>query len=1049
MSGGSDLAINAGTMTGGVDLGDGADIWLSLGGRLNGAVDGGDGSDALFGSGGTDLLYGGTGDDVIRGGGGADRLNGGAGADIFVYAARTDSTAASFDTIAGFQSGADRIDLTALTITSLSLQPGSGFTTLTVQTPGGSLVLRVEGSLANGDIIRSASAAVAGTAGADLLHASAGGSTLTGEAGDDMLIGSNAADRLHGGAGGDTMWGGAGDDVYSADDMLDVIWELEGQGRDTVQVRYHNYYHMPANVEDVVSQTGDFTYIYGNHLANLMTGNSVINSFEGGDGDDTMLGLGGEDYLVGEGGNDWLEGGAGTDRLEGGAGDDIYIVEQAADEAQEWEAADGVDTVRSAVSWTLGEHFENLILTGTASIGGTGNALDNVLTGNGAANLLRGGAGADRLVGGGGLDRLYGDAGDDQLEGGAGDDRLYGGAGNDHYVIADAGDEASETSAADGVDTVTSSLSFTLGDHLERLVLSGGAATDGTGNARANSLTGNAAANRLDGGGGADTMDGAGGDDIYVVDHALDSAVEASETGGNDMVRSSVSFALAANLENLVLTGAGAIDGLGNDLANHLTGNAAANRLDGGSGADTMTGGAGNDVFVVDQAGDQAIESSAAGGADTVESAISLTLAANLENLTLTGAAAEATGNALANLLTGNAAANRLDGRAGADTMSGGAGNDHYIVDEAGDKAVESSAAGGADSVESAVSFTLGAHVENLLLTGDAANATGNALANKLTGNAAANLLNGGGGADEMRGGAGNDVYVVDHVADQTIESSSTGGIDEVRSAVAFTLGSHVENLVLTGSAAVSGRGNALANSLTGNSAANFLNGAAGADTMTGGAGNDGYAVDDAGDQVVEASGGGTDRVSSAISYALGDHVEHLTLSGLAAIDGTGNALGNTIAGNGAKNRLEGGDGSDGMRGGGSIDALFGGAGDDRLYGGTGSDSLTGGGGKDGFHFDTAPGATNVDTITDFSPLSDTIFLDRDIFAGLAADGPLAAGAFRSGTAAVDADDRILYDAATGNLRYDPDGSGGAAAILFAKVDPGTALTSADFVGYI
>ncbi len=381
--------------------------------------------------------------------------------------------------------------------------------------------------------------------------------------------------------------------------------------------------------------------------------------------------------------------------------------------------------------------------------------------------------------------------------------------------------------------------------------------------------------------------------------------------------------------------------------------------------------------------------------------------------------------------------------------MTGGAGHDVYVVDDEGDEAIESSA-GGVDRVQSSVSFALGANVENLALVGLAAvSASGNALANRLSGNGAANRLDGGPGADELRGGAGNDVYVVDHLGDQAIESSSTGGIDEVRSAVAFTLGAHVENLVLTGGAAVSGRGNGLANSLTGNGAANFLNGAAGADIMTGGAGHDGYAVDHAGDQVIEASGGGTDRVSSAISYTLGDHVEHLTLTGTAAIDGTGNGLGNAMAGNGGKNRLEGGDGSDGIRGGGSVDTLFGNAGDDRLYGGTGSDSLTGGGGRDGFHFDTAPGAANVDEITDFSVVSDTLFLDRDIFTGLAADGPLAAGAFRAGTAAADADDRILYHAASGEIRYDPDGAGGAAAILFARVDPGTALTHADFAGYI
>jgi len=175
-----------------------------------------------------------------------------------------------------------------------------------------------------------------------------------------------------------------------------------------------------------------------------------------------------------------------------------------------------------------------------------------------------------------------------------------------------------------------------------------------------------------------------------------------------------------------------------------------------------------------------------------------------------------------------------------------------------------------------------------------------------------------------------------------------------------------------------------------------------------------------------------------------------LTLTGAGTIGGTGNGLGNVINGNNAANLLKGMTGADTLFGAGGADTLQGGVGDDQLFGGGGHDDLQGGTGMDGFRFDTAlSAANNVDHILDFSVVDDTIYLDRDIFTGIAADGPLAAGAFRVGTVALDADDRILYDAPTGHLFYDSDGLGGAAAILFATVTPGTALTSADFVGYV
>ena len=122
----------------------------------------------------------------------------------------------------------------------------------------------------------------------------------------------------------------------------------------------------------------------------------------------------------------------------------------------------------------------------------------------------------------------------------------------------------------------------------------------------------------------------------------------------------------------------------------------------------------------------------------------------------------------------------------------------------------------------------------------------------------------------------------------------------------------------------------------------------------------------------------------------------------------------------------------------------------DDLFGGAGNDDLNGGTGADKFRFDTALSAAgNVDDILDFLVVDDTIFLDRDIFTGILVNGTLAAAAFRAGTAAADADDRIIYDAVTGNIFYDADGLGGAAQTLFATVTPLTLLTNADFTAYI
>jgi Ca2+-binding RTX toxin-like protein len=676
---------------------------------------------------------------------------------------------------------------------------------------------------------------------------------------------------------------------------------------------------------------------------------------------------------------------------------------------------------------------------GVATANGSINATSAIFRGNAENDTLNGASANDILFGNGGNDTLSGFGGADVLDGGTGADTMIGGLGDDDFVVDNPGDVVIEE-VGEGDDTVKVGFSLTLAANVENLTLTGNAAINGTGNALANTLLGNTANNILDGKLGADTMRGGIGDDTYVVDNVGDVVLELAGQG-TDLVQAGATFTIANNIENLTLTGVDNINGTGNALANTLLGNAGNNILDGKAGADTMTGGLGGDTYVVDNAGDVVTEAGA--GTDTVQSTITFALGASFENLTLTGGAAvNGTGNTLVNILTGNGAANTLNGLGGHDTLNGGSGadlllgglgNDIYMVDNVGDVAAEN-AGEGTDLVQSSVTFTLGANVENLTLTGAAINATGNALANILTGNAASNTLNGGTGADTMIGGLGSDTYVVDNAGDVVTEGAGVG-TDLVQSSVTFTLGANFENLTLTG-AAISGTGNTLANILTGNGASNTLNGGTGADTMIGGLGSDTYVVDNAGDIVTEGAGAGTDTVQSTVTFTLGANVENLTMSGV-AIDGTGNALANTLLGNALNNVLSGLGGNDQINGGVGIDYIFGGA---------GNDDLTGGAGEDRYQFDAV---LNVDDILDFSVTDDRIFLDRDIFTGIAVNGSLAASAFVNGTVAGDATDRIVYDSATGNIFYDADGLAGSAQTLFATVTAGTALTNLDFFAYV
>jgi Ca2+-binding RTX toxin-like protein len=479
-------------------------------------------------------------------------------------------------------------------------------------------------------------------------------------------------------------------------------------------------------------------------------------------------------------------------------------------------------------TWTATDIL-NTAVQGATNLSDTlyGTALPDAIAALGGNDILYGREGNDQLQGDDGNDTLYGEAGDDTLIGGLGTDSLIGGIGNDIYDVDSSTDIVTEL-LNEGTDTVLTNITLTLGNNIENLTLTGVGTINGTGNTMNNLLIGNAANNTLSGGTGADTMQGGAGNDTYVIDNISDVIIE-NAAEGIDLVQSSVSLTLAANIENITLTGSSAINATGNALDNVLTGN---------SGINIMAGGAGNDTYVVNIATDVVTEL-ANEGVDTIQSAVTLTLGSNLENLTLTGTTAiNATGNTLDNVLTGNSGNNTLtsgagndtlDGGTGNDSMLGGAGNDTYIVNIATDVITEL-ANEGIDTIMSAVTWTLGANVENITLTGTTAiNATGNTLDNVLKGNSSKNTLT---------GGAGNDTYVV-NISTDVVTELANEGTDTVLSAVTWTLGTNVENLTLTDTAAINGTGNTLNNVLTGNIATNTLTGAAGNDTLNGGAGID------------------------------------------------------------------------------------------------------------------------------------------------------------------------------------------------------------------
>ncbi len=834
------------------------------------------------------LIAAGAGNDTINGGGGADTLDGGAGNDTYV------------------------IDNDGVTVVEA--------------VNGGTDTVRASVDVVLADNVEHL--VITGTA----------GRAGTGNALNNSLTGGNGNDTLDGGAGNDTLSGGNGDDVYVVDAAGDSVRENANAGNDTVRTTLAAY-TLGANLENL-ERIGDAAFVgTGNALANVIAGGAGNDRLDGGAGNDTLRGNGGNDTLTGGAGSDVIHVGAGSATVDGGADSDTV-----------WLA-------RSVDVYTR-------LRTGDAQLTLTGPDGEKVVVSNVERFVFDGGTTLDWAavtgdIAGPGSQTLTGAEGADTLDGGAGADLLVGGLGDDTYVVDNAADRIVEL-AGEGTDTVRVAMAggtYVLAANVEHAAITGAAAVNVTGNELANRLTGNAAANTLaggagndtlDGGAGIDRLDGGAGDDLYYVDNARDTVIEAGGNGIDTVVTTVAAWTLAANVENLAYEGAARATLTGNGEANLIAGGQGGGVLSGMAGNDTLAGGRGADSLLGGD-GDDLLQGGA--GNDTVDggngldtavidglraawtvtrtadrelrlqNGATVVLARNVEDFAFAdGTVAfielvkNNTASAWADSLTGTAGADLMDGKGGADTLAGLDGDDIYVVDRSDDVVVEA-AAGGTDTVRVAIAtagatYVLAENVENADVTSAAAaNVTGNGAANRLAGNAAANTLAGLDGDDTLDGGAGNDVLDGGNGHDSLL-----GGLGNDR--------------------------------LAGGTGNDTLDGGAGNDTLTGGEGDDVYVVDAAGDIVVELANGGVDTVRTALAkYVLAANVENLVYTGSASFGGTGNALANGI---------DGGSGSD---------VLAGGAGNDTLRGHGGNDTLDGGADVDTAVFDLARGSYQVSAL--------------------------------------------------------------------------------------
>jgi serralysin len=718
-------------------------------------------------------------------------------------------------------------------------------------------------------------------------------------------------------------------------------------------------------------------------------------------GNDRLYGDDGGDILIGAGGNDRLEGGAGPDKLYGGNGADVLI----------------------------GGAGENILY------GGAGN---DIMTGGDDDNQFYGGAGDDRMTGGAGRDAFFWNESD-------GSDTIAGGGGSDVVDLSGSGAYTRWT-----INMVSQVAVNNFG---ARLSMSG--IEDIVGGPNADVIR-QATGIRVMGDAGNDYIYAAAAQNQYASGGAGIDTLNLTAFGGGgftlDLRNGSTNIGSNFSSFENVIAGATSDTIVGTDDDNDISTGAGDDNINGGLGTDTIDAGAGDDM--IDGGGgfyDAASYRSATAGV-TVSLAITTrqdTIGAGRDQLVHIP---DLIGSDFSDNLTGDENVNWLEGGRGDDILTGNGGNDVFKYWEAGIDHDSVYGGDGKDALNmlfSSLSWTID------MRSGQASSSAGDTVSfssieyiagsnytNDIIYAVAGAEVNGAGGNDYIYAENGKDILdgggdVFDGLGVDTVDTSSfqdptapyqvnletgvtnfTGSIGEM-----FTnFENYVGGVALDDVTGTDGANristNDGADTLRGMGGDDILDGGEGADIMIGGTGNDLYYVRNVGDMVNELAGEGTDTVNAATSYTLSANVENLNLTGTNHINGGGNDLANRIAGN---------------------------SGNNLLAGGNGRDVLTGRAGQDQFFFASAPGTAHADTITDFSVADDTIFLDATTYAALPA-GTLLPSAFHIGAAAGDATDRIIYNSATGNLFYDADGNGSGAALLFATVSTGLAMTNADFV---
>jgi Ca2+-binding RTX toxin-like protein len=916
------------------------------------------------------------------------------------------------------------------------------------------------------------SEAFSGGAGNDRFDGREGHDTIDGGDGNDTLHGGDGTDLVTGGAGNDTLRktteiadafdspaigtdtldGGLGDDTYelvffndsSAGQGFATNFVLQDAGGvDTIVV--NSNWTLGAGFENLTLRTTEFAPDFGslsgigNELDNVLRSEGPGDfSLDGAGGDDTLLGGIGTDrfgFQAGSGsyGNDSVDGGGGEDWLSfSGTASGVFIDMRAG-------TAIGGSTVGS----------DSVVFTSIESA--VGSSFNDRIIGGDTAGQLIGGEGNDTLSGGTGGDFIDGGVGGDSLSGGAGNDSLAGGGFGMDFFLFDVAPSAANADLVFHFNTGEDRLQLSSAAHVGIGAPGGFSADDARFWSAAGATGGHDADDRVI----YDTTtgrlfydaDGSGSGAAQLIATLFNNVGQPAGLVASDIVvmfPSGGSGGATAGNDNLVgtpgndtihgLEGDDTIDGLAGD--DWLAGNEGRDVLIGGDGndtlyglsgatvwdneevPDTLNGGLGNDVLYVDHAADSLSDS---GGTDTVVAAdINWTLAAGFENLTVYNDRSEeyytAVGNELNNVIETTYNGSRLEGRGGNDTLTSyGAWTMSDLL--------------GGDGNDSIAGWGR--------LHGDAGNDT-------LIGSSNADTLDGGAGVDTMNGDDGNDTYIVT-AGDVLVDS---GGTDTVETSITWSLGTEFENLTMTGTGNITMQGNNLNNLIVGNSGNNTFNARAGDDTILAGAGNDridmfGNGFASYGNEVVDG-GEGFDNIDFS-GYAKSGITVNLATGQIAG--GGDGGLGTVAISNvemvitGAFNdRFTGNSGANNFDGRG---------GNDTLSGGGGADTLTGGAGNDFFVFDTAPGSTNVERITDFASATDKLQFENGIFTAIGATGNFAAGdgrfwAAAGATAGHDANDRLIYNTSTGSLYYDADGSGSGASILVATFQGNPSIAATD-----